>query len=95
MNLIIIISEWENNALPNELEKLEAYKVIIDRCESFAFEAWRNATNKTLAAMLTNEQLIYSDVSHSILRAIATIKNQQIISAIKNGKSTPYYNFQY
>lgn len=95
MNLITIISEWENNALPNQIEKLEAYKVEIDKCEVSAFEAWRTASNKTMAAMLTNEQLLYSDLSQAIQEAIAGIKNQQIISAIKNGKSTPYYNFHY
>lgn len=95
MNLVTIISEWENNALPNDILKLEAYKAEIDKCELSTFEAWRTATDKTMSTMLVNEQLLYADVSNRIQKAISDIKHQQIISQIKNGKSILDYKFQY
>jgi hypothetical protein len=70
MNLIVIIHAWENNVLPEDLDTLLAYKKEIDQCETMAFEAWRNAKNKTMANMLVNEQLLYAEISEGIQKAI-------------------------
>lgn len=93
MNLNSIIQAWENNALPKELTVLEAYKREIDNCEKHAFEAWRTTTDRTMAKMLMNEQILYAEVSVSLQNAISNLTREQTFNRIVNQQFTFKYAY--
>ena len=88
MNLNLILDQWENNVLPQDLCVLKAYKKEIDNCEQRTFETWRTTSNSRTAKMLMNEHIAYAEVSQAIQHNIYQLERQLEFSQFVNNPFT-------
>lgn len=78
MNVKEIVDAWESKLLPQDIETLSAWKMVIDRAEQVAFQAWRNSTSRAAGEKLIDDHLLYHIISIDIKQKISELTYQNL-----------------